>query len=222
MQGSGNDKTMMNKAYSIAQELLRDRLQKENPEAHSELGDINSSDVVIVKGKYDHIENVLSLARTPFTLVHPAQLDRLDLRPDQVVFINCPGHLSPVALKKIEDFVRAGGFLFTTDWALRYVLEPAFPGYLRYNERRTADEVVRVELLDCEDPFLQSLLGPVDDPQWWLEGSSYPIEILENSKVTVLVKSREIEVKYGVRAAEKEPNPARKEPYMARMVPLTA
>ena len=26
-----------------------------------------------------------------------------------------------------------------------FVLEPAFPGYVRYNNRRTGDEVVRVE-----------------------------------------------------------------------------
>jgi len=51
------------------------------------------------------------------------------------------------------------------------------------------DEVVRVEILDAADPFLKSLLGPNDDPQWWLEGSSYPIRILNEKKVHVLDKS---------------------------------
>jgi hypothetical protein len=100
-------------------------------------------------------------------------------------------------LRKIKTFVSSGGFLFTTDWALKHVLEEAFPGYVRYNEKRTRDEVVRVEILDTDDPFLKSLLGPKDDPQWWLEGSSYPIQILDKEKVHVLVTSKEIEQKYG-------------------------
>jgi hypothetical protein len=44
---------------------------------------------------------------------------------------------------------------------------------------------------------LQSLIGPNDDPQWWLEGSSYPIEIVNQKEVDILIKSKEIEKKYG-------------------------
>jgi hypothetical protein len=76
-------------------------------------------------------------------------------------------------------------------------LEKAFPGYVEYNQKPTKDEVVRVEIIDIEDPFLKSILGPEDDPQWWLEGSSYPIKILDNEKVHVLVSSKEIKEKYG-------------------------
>jgi hypothetical protein len=105
--------------------------------------------------------------------------------------------VEPVGLRKLERFVFLGGFLFTTDWALRNVLEKAFPGYVEYNEKPTTDEVVRVEVLDFEDPFLKSILGPKDDPQWWLEGSSYPIKIMDEQKVHVLVSSKEIKDKYG-------------------------
>jgi len=187
----------MNKAYRIAGELLRDRLKNVAPEVLSELENVKQADVLVVKGEYDHIEQVLSLSRTPFTLVSPQQMDDVELRPDQIVFINCPGHIGPKGLRKLTTFVAAGGFLFTTDWALKHVLEPAFPGYVEFNQRKTADEVVRVELLDTVDPFLKSLLGPDDDPQWWLEGSSYPIRILNKDKVHVLVTSKEIEGKYG-------------------------
>jgi hypothetical protein len=36
-----------------------------------------------------------------------------------------------------------------------------------------------------------------DDPQWWLEGSSYPIRILDPARVQVLLRSGELEAKYG-------------------------
>jgi hypothetical protein len=187
----------MKKAYRIAQELLKDRLKDVDPEAYKELKDIKEADVIVVGGSYDYIQNVLSMAGTPHILIEPRDLDHADLRPDQVLFINCPGKLSPLGLRKLKTFVSSGGFLFTTDWALKYVLEEAFPGYVRYNEKPTRDEVVRVEILDTDDPFLKSLLGPKDDPQWWLEGSSYPIQILDKDKVKVLVTSKEIEKKYG-------------------------
>ena len=40
-------------------------------------------------------------------------------------------------------------------------------------------------------------MGSGDEPLWWLEGSSYPIEIINKDKVETLVKSKEIEKKYG-------------------------
>ena len=193
---SKNQKSMEN-AYRIAGELLKDKLKEADPAALSDLESLKEADVIVVQGEYDHIEQVLSLSRTPFTLVGPRQLDNAELRPDQIIFINCPGRIGPKGLRKLTTFVSRGGFLFTTDWALKHVLEPAFPGYVAYNEKATADEVVRVELLDGGDPFLKSLLGPEDDPQWWLEGSSYPIRILDEKKVHVLVASKQIGERYG-------------------------
>ena len=121
----------------------------------------------------------------------------MNLTPDNILFINCPGTVTKKGLRKIVSFVESGGFLFTTDWALKHVIEPGFPGYLRYNDRPTTDEVVRVEIIADDDPFLQSLIGPNDDPQWWLEGSSYPIRILNTDTVRVLIRSRELGEKYG-------------------------
>lgn len=187
----------MKDAYKIAQEMLKDRLKEVNPEALKELSGTDGADVLVVQGTYDFIEQVLSLAGVPFKLVSPQSLSRAQLRPDQIVFINCPGEVEPTGLRKLERFVFSGGFLFTTDWALKHVLEKAFPGYVKYNQKPTTDEVVRVEVLDVEDPFLKSILGPNDDPQWWLEGSSYPIQIVDGAKVHVLVSSKEIKEKYG-------------------------
>jgi len=192
-----SDQQSMQNAYRIAEELLNDRLKEKNPEAYRDLQGIKDADIIVVRGQYDHIEQVLSLSGTSFTLIDPEELEHIELRPDQIVFINCPGQVEALGLRKLSTFVYQGGFLFTTDWALKHVLEGAFPGYVEYNEKATADEVVRVEVLDTEDPFLKSILGPKDDPQWWLEGSSYPIRILQKDKVKVLVISKEIRERYG-------------------------
>ena len=187
----------MQRAYEIAEELIADKLQEADPEMAREVAESQDVDVVVVRGQYDFIERVLSLSRTPYRLVHPQEVSRMGLRPDQILFVNCPGNLDAEGLSTLQDFTLQGGFLFTTDWALKNILEPVFPGYVRYNQKATADEVVRVEVDSGEDPFLKTILGPQDDPQWWLEGSSYPIEIPNPGQVEVLVRSKEIGEKYG-------------------------
>jgi hypothetical protein len=187
----------MQSAYRVAEELLKDRLRKEAPEALRELEDLSAADIIVTRGQYDHIEQVFSQGGIPCTPVDPGAIDSAELRPDQVIFVNCAGNFTPQGLRKLHQFVHDGGFLFTTDWALKNVLQPAFPGFVEYNERPTADDVVRVEILARDDPFLSSILGPGDDPQWWLEGSSYPIRVLDREKVQVLVTSKELEEKWG-------------------------
>jgi hypothetical protein len=97
----------------------------------------------------------------------------------------------------IRRFVEQGGTLVTTDWALRHILEPAFPQTVAYNERPTGDEVVRVEILDRSHPYVDGVFAQGADPVWWLEGSSYPIRILDASSVRVLLASAELGGRYG-------------------------
>ena len=105
--------------------------------------------------------------------------------------------MTPAEIIKVRDFVAAGGSLFTTDWALRNVIEPAFPGLVEYNDRSTGDDVVGIEVVDSDSPYLQGVLDGADDPQWWLEGSSYPIRVLDPERVRVLIRSGELGEKYG-------------------------
>ena len=44
--------------------------------------------------------------------------------------------------------------------------EPAFPGILAYNERPTADDVVRIEMCSHDNPVLTAVMDGRDDPQW--------------------------------------------------------
>lgn len=187
----------MDRAYRIADELIKDRLKDKAPELYEELEGIEQADILVVVGVHDHIQRVLKLAGTPFTLVQPSQIASAELRPDQVMFVNCGAKFDGRAIAKIRSFVEEGGFLFTTDWALRDVLEAAFPGYIKHNGQNTGDEVVRVEIHRKDDPMLAALIGPDDDPQWWLEASSYPIQVLRPDDVHVIISSKELGKRYG-------------------------
>jgi hypothetical protein len=190
-------KNKMSTAYRVAQEMIKDKLKDIDEDMAAEFEELGQSEVIVSTGVHDNIEQVFNGIGLKHNLINPQQFEKIDLDPDQIIFINCPGNVTSKGLRNLVTFVEKGGFLFTTDWALRHVIEPGFPGYIRYNNRATNDEVVRVDILAEEDPFLQSLIGPNDDPQWWLEGSSYPIEILNHKEVDILIKSKEIEKKYG-------------------------
>jgi hypothetical protein len=191
------NQSSMDRAYRIADELIKDKLRESAPEIFDELETIQEADILVVQGVHDHIQRVLALAGTTFALVGPADVASAELRLDQVMFVNCGAKFDRRGMGKIRAFVEEGGFLFTTDWALRDVLETTFPGYVEYNGQPTADEVVRVEIHRNDDPLLAMLIGPDDDPQWWLEGSSYPIRVLDPSAVDVIISSKELGSKYG-------------------------
>ncbi len=193
-----NIKEKMSTAYRVAQKMIKDKLKDVDENMAEEFDKPNELDVIVSKGGYDFIEQVFNGIGLKYNLISPDMFSKINLDPDNIVFINCPAHeVTRKGLSNIVTFVEKGGFLFTTDWALKSVIEPGFPGYIKYNNKPTADEVVRIEILAEEDPFLQSLIGPNDDPQWWLEGSSYPIEVVNKKDVEILIKSKEIEKKYG-------------------------
>ena len=164
-------------ALQVAQDGHADPLARRQVEdgAHPRL----SSQVVdLAAVARDHpSQAVPGGAPVPQALGREGQPERL--RPEQLLVVNCPGQLDRLTVQRIRDFVSAGGSLFTTDWALRHVLEPAFPGVLEYNERPTRDDVVRVEIRSAGNPFLRGVIDPGEDPLWWLEGSSYPIRVLD-------------------------------------------
>ena len=192
-----NDADKTQRAYDAGANIARNRMSTEAPLAAEALAAIQESDIVVVTGCYDHVERVLGALDVPYQTVGPGLLRQVRLRPDQMVVVNCPGKLTGPEIVQIRDFVAAGGTLFTTDWALRNVIEPAFPGYIEYNDNATTDDVVRIDVVDTNSPYLQGVLDSDDDPQWWLEGSSYPIRIIDADRVRVLIRSRELGEKYG-------------------------
>ncbi len=185
------------RAYRAGARISRDRMKKDDPRAAEALARSGDGDILVVGGVYDHVELVLDALELEYTMVTPESLLRRKLDPGSLLVVNCPGNLPVRALPRVRRFVERGGSLFTTDWALRNVIEPAFPGVLAYNERPTADDVVRVEICDHDNPFLDGVLDAGDEPVWWLEGSSYPIRVLDRDKVQVLLRSKELGKKYG-------------------------
>ncbi|HYG72059.1 MAG TPA: hypothetical protein VEC15_07200, partial [Actinomycetota bacterium] len=152
------------RSYSEGARITKERMTREAPLDAAALAAVQASDVVVVHGIYDHVEQVLGALEMPHTAVAPQQFGAVDLRPEQLLVVNCPGQLDRRDVLRIRDFVASGGSLFTTDWALRHVIEDAFPGTIAYNERPTGDDVVRIEVRASDNPFLRGVIDPGEDP----------------------------------------------------------
>ncbi|MCB9613292.1 MAG: hypothetical protein H6722_12650 [Sandaracinus sp.] len=175
-------------AYRFAGAAVRARYFDQRPGTHRALERLRASDVAVYSGNFDHVQELLTALSVPFTL-DPKSLDA------KVVFVNCASQYDPAFLKRLAAHVRAGARLVTSDWALSRVLQTHFPGTVAAGKGRSGDEVVAVE--PAADSLWADVVVPGTDPQWWLESSSEPLQVLDESRVRVEARSHELLGKYG-------------------------
>ena len=63
-------------AYQAGARIARDRIAREAPLDARRSADVEASDIVVVAGSYDHVEQVLGALEMPFTGWRPASCSR--------------------------------------------------------------------------------------------------------------------------------------------------
>jgi len=170
--------------------------------------------ILAVSGKYEKPKKVIEhMYASLKKVIREKEIMREDLSQYDVILIGCPGSDIPNASHpKVRDFVMNGGWLITTDWAIRSIIENIFPGYIRWNHAKTADAVVACQIIEPNHPFLEGVLSEIQQSKWqkqtakktkksefrwWLETRSFPIQIINHQAVRVLIGSWEIQNKWG-------------------------
>lgn len=194
-QQLGDEK--MQKANKAASTVVRERMAQERPADAALLANVESADIVVVAGQYDKVEDVLQSLGIKHTVVQPQQVGALKLNARQLLIVDCPGNMDAAGIERVRKFVNAGGYLYTTDWALLQVVQKAFPGFVEFNGKPTGNDVVEVQVKQGDDNLLKHLTLSKENPKWWLEASSYPIRVLNKEKVDVLITSSEMKTRYG-------------------------
>lgn len=188
----------MRTANQVASEMVKKRMRRDRGGDLKLLAKAGAADVVVVTGEYDRVQDVLKAMDVEHVVIRPRHVAQLELMATQTVMINCPGNIGKLGREKIESFVRRGGFLVTTDWALKTVVQKTFPKTIRHNGVETSDDVVKVQIHDHkQDELLAGLNLSKENPRWWLEGSSYPIKVIDKQKVKVLMSSKQMKKRYG-------------------------
>jgi hypothetical protein len=170
---------------------------------------LTARDILVVGGAFDDCGRVLDALRIPFGSVPAFQdfraKDAPDFRKFKVVFWNCgealPRSTRDLVARRVEEFVSAGGYLFTTDWAIANVLVPALPGYIETRGRQRPLPALVVGIRPVPGAEAHALLDGVFRPgvegRWWLEQLSFDVVVKRPREVTVLIESPELEVVHG-------------------------
>ena len=176
----------MKSAYDTSGKVFEQVSRLHNPGLLERIREGNPKDIVVVKGTYDHVENLLDTIKIPYTKIDPSQI--ASYNGGRVMLVNCRSYgnvgndfadesqsMSKKLKESVKGFVAEGGRLVTTDWALGLV-QKTFPGKVKYKSS-TNDDVVEVQAhTDVGRRFL-GLNYAQCHPKWWLEGSSYLFDV---------------------------------------------
>nr|MDO8108796.1 hypothetical protein [Candidatus Sigynarchaeota archaeon] len=186
----------MENAYKLSAEIVcQEKKSLEGMEA-KRWQKANKVTIIVIPGEYDTVEIVLDSLDLEYETRDPGDFDELALNNNDIVIINCPGKgFSDAGLATLKNHVAGGGLVITTDWALKHVVQRAFPGFIEHNGLETSTPFVDVRVTDTIVDYLKDLVAPGTTPRWWLEEGSYPIRIL-NSNVRRILTSQEMKSEY--------------------------
>ena len=148
--------------------------------------------ILAVNGRYEKPKKVIEhMYASLKNVIREKEIMKEDLSQYDVVFwLDSNVYIPYASHPKVRDFVMNGGWLITTDWALRSIIENIFPGYIRWNQAKTADAVVACQIIEPNHPFLDGVLTEIQQSKWqkqtakntkksefrwWLETRSFPI-----------------------------------------------
>jgi hypothetical protein len=185
-------------AYATSAKIFAQVSKRNDPGLAAMLETVKPGDIAVVRGVHDRVQEVLDALKMPYEMFENISAPKL-YDNAKVVFVNCQGYGieaesdNPKTPKnRIRSFVKNGGRLVTTDWALGLV-EDAFPGKLQ-KTTSTPDDVVEIE---CPGAIGRRMIGmhyAQCHPKWWLEGASYVYSCSDD--VLPLITSDELERKY--------------------------
>lgn len=180
----------VNNAYDDSVKLVKQKMKKDNTARYNALSLVKKGDIFVVKGCYDNIEKILDASNIPY------YTSQDNLNKCEIVFVNCSSEYKGMKGKELKAFVKKGGYLVSTDWALGSVIQKYF-GKIGYKGKNTTNDVVDIDAPDKENFYVGNAFPKGIKPAWWLEGASHCIDIKKPDDVKVLLRSEELKQKYG-------------------------
>jgi len=199
----------MQSQMGIGAEIIEQVWERLMPYELPRLREMPSERIVVIRGSYDNVEQILRNAKIPHltTSVFPKskEIEQGGRYQDcRIMFVNCDEHyhdslenkgLTSANKPSIVDFVNQGGRLITTDWAQKVV------GYLFGNlTARTGVLPESVVEINFPSQIGQDLLGinyTNARPKWWIECSSDAITPKKGCGIVELITSNELKKQQG-------------------------
>ncbi|MBL8728953.1 MAG: HEAT repeat domain-containing protein [Planctomycetes bacterium] len=154
-------------------------------------------DVVVFKSRGDHIEQLLERLKIAHRETEAGAVPTCGIHPEAIFVSNCTGEIKGEDLLPLAWFVRTGGSLFGSCWALSETIERIQPGVVQ--KARTSDQVLDdVRALPCraDSPLLTGVFPPAVVPIYHLEGA-HLIDVLDPERCEVLIDSPDAAERWG-------------------------
>ncbi|MCE9594858.1 MAG: HEAT repeat domain-containing protein [Planctomycetes bacterium] len=170
---------------------LRERLEKYgygSPDYTSVYQDL---DVIVFAGRPggDNMQNLLERQKIKHRMTEANRLVDDAIHPGAVYVANCPGEIEPKDVDRLAWFVRTGGYLFASCWALHETVERVYPGVVRkYETKGEVLDDVPGACVAPDSPYVQGVFPPHTTPIFKLEGA-HLIQVIDPERCEVLVDS---------------------------------
>jgi HEAT repeat protein len=180
----------------IAKEMKKGGYAVKPEEAYEKVGTARM-DVVVLQSRGDHIEKLLTKLGIEHRITRQAQVGEAELHPYGVFVSNCTGEIGGGDVERLAWFVRVGGYVFGSCWALQHTVEKIYPGLVRKlpTKAEVLDNVV-AEPCPVATPYLEGVFPSFTRPIYVLFGS-HLIEVLQQERVEVLMDSPDAATRWG-------------------------
>ena len=122
-----------------------------------------------------------------------------NLHPGAVLLVGCTGEIAPDDVEAVRWFVRSGGALFTSCWALTYTVQKSFPAVVAKFpwQQEVMDNVYAIPTRTAAaSPFLRGVFDGGVQPFYSLVGA-HLIQVLDPERVEVLLDSPSAAARHG-------------------------
>ncbi len=154
-------------------------------------------DVIVFQSRGDHMEHVLDALKIQHEKTAYGKLAEAKLHPRAVFVVNCTGEIDAKDIDRIGWFVRTGGYLLGSCWALHETIARVYPGVVaRYKAPGEVMDTVQAQSCAPDSPFLREVFPPGVKPIYSLVGA-HLIQIIDPQRCEVLVDSAQCAERWG-------------------------
>jgi hypothetical protein len=146
--------------------------------------------VIEVKGQWDDSGHALQSFGISHNKISTNGLAKAPLDGTDVLIVDCAGEVPPAGLEAVNKFVKNGGWLLTTDWALDGCLARAIPGYVEWNNAYSSSEIIDARINPNAPADL--LRNTVPKAYWKLDKQCQIVKILKPEEVEVIAFSNRL------------------------------
>jgi HEAT repeat protein len=153
--------------------------------------------VLVTRGGGDNIQDLLAMYGIAHRTVRAAAVQKCGLHPHALFIANCPGEINDNDVEAIQFYVHAGGYLFSSCWALTHTVQRCIPDVVqKYENRLQVVDTVTAEPVPVESPLTAGVFTEGCQPYYELMGS-HLIEVLDPERFEVLIDSPDTATKWG-------------------------